>query len=173
MRLPPNITNFTTPPVSLDSGAQYTVSLSVRNGAGLSSHAESDGVIVDTVPPTVQNVVVQSSLPLDLKAAATDENGRVVISNSKSLAVSFVALDSHSGIAFSRVGILNNVSGQYVSARGSAGGLVNFGLETSGYLEGLNLQPGDPVTGPLYQVVVQSEDRAGLLSDMIRSPLIR
>lgn len=173
VRVNASATNFTTTSVSLDSGSQYTVSLSARNGAGLLSHAETDGVIVDTVRPTVRNLVIRSSLPLGLQAAAVDENGYTVISNAQSIAVSFEATDSHSGIASSRVGIQNNASGQFIGARGSVGGFVDFGTESSGYLEQLNLQPGDPVNGPFYRVVVQSEDNAGLQSDMLRSALIR
>ena len=172
-RLNASETNFTTNSAVLSSGSRYTVALSVKNGAGLVSHAESNGVLVDTVPPIVSNLQVMSSLPLGLQPANTDSNGHIVISNRQSLAVTFQASDSHSGVASSRVGIQNTADDQYVNAMNSVGGFVDFEREASGYLERLNLTVGDATNGPFYRVVVQTEDNAGLQSEMLRSPLIR
>ena len=165
--------SFSTASLPLTDGSQYSVVLSVMNGAGLMTHAESDGMLVDTTRPVLRNLAVYSSLPVGLVPANKDESGNLLLSSTSSLAVSFETYDLQSGIKSSRVGIRNTATGMYVPSRGYPSGLADFGQEVSGHLQDLTLLRGDAVTGPFYEVTVMVEDKAGWSSQMLISDRIR
>ena len=152
--LPIATTNYTVNGLTLTQGLKYIVAVTFTNGAGLRATYETNGVVIDMVPPIVSMVTVLSD-------SYVDENEDVlVIASQTHVEARWIGSDVGSGIAEYRVGIVteDNVfvtpDGQYVS----------YGLVTGGVISGLNLTVGNSDNGPFYKVRVIAVDKANQVS---------
>ena len=138
--------------LSLVNGAKYIASITLRNGAGLSSTYETDGVFIDSSPPAVALVTVYGS---------TNSEDPVSTSPTE-LRVDWYGSDIGSGINQYLVSVLNedgSVAVPFIDYGGSEGGLIT----------GLNLTQGNSLSGPFYKVSVVAVDGANLSSVAVAS----
>ncbi len=130
------LTEVTRTGLSLTDGTAYYVSVKARNGAGLwSSVGSSDGIIVDTTPPSIPVV----------------SDGGAFTSSTTSLSASWTSSDPHTGIAAHRYRITRD------SPSGPA--VVDWtptGTSTTVNRTGLALS-----SGVTYYFGVQAQNAAG------------
>ncbi|MEI8374410.1 MAG: hypothetical protein WCJ35_16420 [Planctomycetota bacterium] len=131
------MTSATTSGLSLTSGTMYYASVRATNGAGLQSAATSNGVTVDSTPPTISGVGISCQVsPTTLSA---DWAG--------------VFADPESAIDHYEWALGTTFGGTDVRA------FTNIWTSTSTTKSGLSLAPGTT-----YYVTVRSTNRAGLQS---------
>lgn len=91
--------------LSLEVGARYIASIAFTNGAGLRVVYETNGVIVDPTPPTIQTVSVST----DTYVGDEDsENMVVVLADPDFIEAQWAAFDPESGISGYHVGIVDD-----------------------------------------------------------------
>lgn len=126
--------------LELNSGSRYIPSLTFTNGAGLVITHESNGVIVDSTPPTVLFVSVSRATPNQTEAR-------------------WHAIDAESGINYYQVGVVDEngtlVTQGYTTFEGTASG---------GTVETPNLP-----TGMLFWISLFAVNRAGIRSEEVMS----
>ena len=89
--------------LNLDIGARYIASLTFTNDAGISVVYETNGVIVDPTPPTVQSVSVSTST-----YTGEDRSDMLtVVADPDSIEARWMAVDPESGISGFSVGIVD------------------------------------------------------------------
>lgn len=138
--------------LSLVNGAKYIASVTLRNGAGLSSTYETDGVFIDTSPPVVSLVTVYGSV-----------NSEDPVSTSPTeLRVDWYGSDIGSGINQYLVSVLNEDGSVAVPS-------IDYGGSEGGLITGLNLTGGSSLSGPFYKVSVVAVDGANLSSVAVES----
>lgn len=146
--------------LELNSGSRYITSLTFFNGAGLEILHMTDGVIVDSTPPTVASVSVLSDSYLD-----TGDTGEMVVmvADPNQTEVRWVGLDYESGIQSYLVGVVDE-NGTLVGP-----GYTRFdGTVSGGVIQVADLTPDD-----LYRVAVIAMNHAGTSSEPAYSELYR
>lgn len=131
--------------LALKDGSRYVTTVVCVNGAGISAQASSDGLFVDSSPPSCKFSVDPAF------AAATD-----------TLLVSWVCTDPHSGIAASDMAVGLYGGGQDVVP------FAPVGAASSAPDEGLVMQLDD---GLLYFLSLRLRNRAGLGAVVVAPPL--
>ena len=142
----------------LNHGAKYITVLTFTNGAGLRAQYESNGVTIDTSPPTVEAVTVLAEVSMD------DESGSIelTVTSSEIVDARWRATDPDSGVAEIFVGVVDeNLT--YMSP-----GMVSFGARSGGILENLELTPFAQ-----YRVAVVAINNAQLQSGPVLSEPFR
>ena len=151
--LPTSSTNHTAPGLTLINGAKYIASITLRNGAGLSSTYETDGVFIDSTPPAVSSVIVYGSV---------NSEGSTVSTSPSEIRLDWYGSDTGSGIRQYLVSILNEDGSVAVPA-------IDYGVSEGGLISGLNLTRGSSVSGPFYKTSVVAVDGANLSSVPVES----
>lgn len=146
--------------LELNSGSRYIPSLTFTNGAGLEILHESDGVIVDSTPPTVVLVSVSGDSYLD--TGETSDTGDT-ITNPNQTEARWLAIDMESGIQNFMVGVVND-NGTLVTP----GYVIFDGTEFGGLIGTPDLPPEG-----LYRVIVVAVNRAGSPSEEAFSDTFR
>lgn len=160
--IPTNQNTWVVDGLRLTSGARYVISLMFTNGAGLEATYETNGVLVDSTPPTVASVLVLSDVYLDTAdtgdAVSVVTDSVTMVANPNLTEARWSAFDTESGLLHFLVGVVdavnNNtlVSSEYTVFEGTAiGGIVQISSELSP--EGV------------YRVVVIAVNRAGTESE--------
>ncbi|XP_021370398.1 uncharacterized protein LOC110461300 [Mizuhopecten yessoensis] len=148
--------------LELKDGAMYSVKVISTNNALLSTHHQSQGVIVDTTAPIITDVhvgVVGEDEDLD-------ENGNIIHVELAPLRVNWAGFDSNSGISHFYLGV-----GTAVGDSSLTNGLLDMHQKTSIVLENLNLEGFDS-SQKKYYVTLWAENGAGLMSDFLSSKSI-
>ncbi|XP_035696857.1 uncharacterized protein LOC118430254 [Branchiostoma floridae] len=150
--------------LSLKDGAFYFVRVTAVNGAGASTVHETDGLIVDTSPPNMDNVRigVTSGEPEELN------DGYVLHTDLQGIQASWMATDAQSGVVSYWVAVGTTPGGNDVS------GYQNLGPGADGYVGNLSLQLTNKTTNsPIYYLTVKAENAAGSFSRNITSSPIK
>ncbi|CAH1259269.1 FAT1 [Branchiostoma lanceolatum] len=162
--IPGSMVNWTSPQLSLRPGRHYSIRVTAVNRAGLSSVHDTDGVIVDTTPPSMVRVrvgVIASDVEevLDGFVWQTDRTG--ILANWK-------ASDGQSGVERYWIAVGSYPGGSDIYD------LRSMGPAIDGYIEGIDLHLTDAHTNtPVYFVTVLAENGAGLFSQNLTSRPIK
>ena len=130
----------------LNHGSEYFPVITFTNGAGLVSRFETNGIVVDTTPPTVNSITVQVDTTIDEQTGITEQT----ISSTEEIIVRWRVSDAESGVASVLVGVVDE-NFTYVSP-----GEMSFVGEPGGRLVGLDLTPF-----AVYRVAVVAVNHAG------------
>ncbi|XP_078575736.1 uncharacterized protein LOC144861641 [Branchiostoma floridae x Branchiostoma japonicum] len=149
--------------LNLVPGVRYSVRVSAVNRAGLTTTHDTDGVIVDPTPPSNLHVAVDV-MPGELEELY---DGYVLHTDLSAILVSWRATDGESKVM------------AYWAALGTSPGSTevmpfeNLGADRSAYINNLQLQLYDEVTGsPVYYVTVKAQNGAGAFStEVVSSPI--
>ncbi|KAK3084977.1 hypothetical protein FSP39_022291 [Pinctada imbricata] len=147
--------------LNLQSGAKYSIHVTALNQATMSSSHESEGVIVDTTSPKINEV--RMCKPLEDEELS--EDGRQVLHDDpESLTISWRGRDSESGIVNIYVGL-----GRSPGSLSETGGeFLKFAGEETLVLKNLNLDITSK-TNKTYYVTLKAKNGAGLNSSEIYS----
>ncbi|XP_025084423.1 uncharacterized protein LOC112558273 isoform X1 [Pomacea canaliculata] len=150
--------------LTLTSGLRYSIRMAAVNSAGSVTTYDTNGVLVDNTPPTMERVhvgVLSTEDEIDL-------DGYVLQSDQSDIKANWLATDHESGID------------HYEVAVGTSPGATdvldwrNVGKEQDRYISGLNLQLTDNNTDiPLYYVTVRAYNGAGDVSPSLISKKIK
>ena len=151
--LPASSTNHTASGLTLINGAKYIASITLRNGAGLSSTYETDGVFIDSTPPAVSSVIVYGSV---------NSEGSTVSTSPSEIRLDWYGSDTGSCIRQYLVSILNEDGSVAMPA-------IDYGVSEGGLISGLNLTRGSSGSGPFYKASVVAVDGANLSSVPVES----
>ncbi|PVD18248.1 hypothetical protein C0Q70_21774, partial [Pomacea canaliculata] len=150
--------------LTLTSGLRYSIRMAAVNSAGSVTTYDTNGVLVDNTPPSMERVhvgVLSTEDEIDL-------DGYVLQSDQSGIKANWLATDHESGID------------HYEVAVGTSPGATdvldwrNVGKEQDRYISGLNLQLTDNNTDiPLYYVTVRAYNGAGNVSPSLISKKIK
>ena len=145
--------------LSLDTGVRYIASLTFTNGAGLRMVYETNGVIVDPTPPSIQSVFVSTSTYVEEQRA----DMITVVADPDSIQVQWMASDPESGISGYRVGIIDSNDSLVVE-------YVRFGNTYGGAIEGASsmLSPNETYRVALIAVNLAGEESMPIYSNQFR-----
>lgn len=158
-RIPSNQSTWRVEGLELVTGSRYIVSLSFANGADLEVMHESNGVIVDTTPPSVVSVRVLSDSYTDT-TDTTDTT--VIVANPNQTELRWSAMDPESGISHYLVGVVagnGTLTDAYEEFDGSTLG---------GILQILPLTPGVTFRAAVVAVNQAGEESERVYSDPFR-----
>ncbi|XP_078578634.1 uncharacterized protein LOC144863382 [Branchiostoma floridae x Branchiostoma japonicum] len=159
-----SMVNWTSPQLNLRPGRHYSIRVTAVNRAGLSSVHDTDGVVLDTTPPSMVKVRVGV-------LASDDEevvDGFVWQTDRKGILANWLASDGQSGIESYWIAVGSHPGGSDMSD------LRRMGPAIDGYIGGIDLQLTDLDTNtPVYYVTVRAENGAGLLSQNLTSRPIK
>jgi len=137
--LPTNQDTATITGLQLASGARYRVVLTFTNEAGLAAMYETDGVVVDLTPPTLQAVRVMASNYMDIGSNADSMATDLVtvVTNPNRTEVRWTGSDPESGISSYFVGVVNMNDSQVLAMEeefsgASVGGRLELPLLNEG-----------------------------------------
>ncbi|KAI8510725.1 hypothetical protein Bbelb_116410, partial [Branchiostoma belcheri] len=162
--IPGSMVNWTSPQLNLRPGRHYSIRVTAVNRAGLSSVHDTDGVVLDTTPPSMVKVRVG--------VLASDEeevvDGFVWQTDRKGILANWLASDGQSGIEAYWIAVGSYPGGSDISD------LTSMGPAIDGYIGGIDLPLTDLDTNtPVYYVTVLAENGAGLLSQNLTSRPIK
>ena len=145
--------------LSLETGVRYIASLTFTNGAGLRVVYETNGVIVDPTPPSVQSVFVSTSTYIGEQGA----DMITVVADPDSIQVQWMAGDPESGISSYRVGIIDSNDSLVVD-------YVRFGNTYGGAIEGSGsmLSPNETYRVAVIAVNLAGEESMPVYSNQFR-----
>ncbi|CAH1258771.1 JAG1 [Branchiostoma lanceolatum] len=162
--IPGSIVNWTSPQLNLRPGRHYSIRVTAVNRAGLSSVHDTDGVVLDTTPPSMVKVRV-GVLASDVEEVL---DGFVWQTDRKGILANWLASDGQSGIEAYWIAVGSYPGGYDISE------LRSMGPAIDGYIEGIDLQLTDLNTNtPVYYVTVLAKNGAGLLSQNLTSRPIK
>ncbi|XP_078585863.1 uncharacterized protein LOC144867674 [Branchiostoma floridae x Branchiostoma japonicum] len=151
-------------PLNLVPGARYSVRVAAVNGAGLTTTHDTDGVIVDPTPPSSLHVAVDV-MPGELEELY---DGYVLHTDLSAILVSWRATDGESKVMAYWAAVGTSPGGTDVMS------FKDMGPDRSAYINNLNLQLYDEVTGsPVYYVAVKAQNGAGQFSIVVVSSPIK
>ena len=145
--------------LSLETGVRYIASLTFTNGAGLRVVYETNGVIVDPTPPSVQSVFVSTSTYIGEQGA----DMITVVADPDSIQVQWMAGDPESGISGYRVGIIDSNDSLVVD-------YIRFGNTYGGAIEGAGsmLSPNETYRVAVIAVNLAGEESMPVYSNQFR-----
>ena len=144
--------------LNLVSGAKYITAITFTNAANLRSQYETNGVIVDTTPPTVESVSVMS----DAYVGVDSGDLVTIVADLNVIEARWLASDTETGISEYLVGVVDENSTLVVP------NYISFGLATGGLIKNLSLVPESE-----YRVVVVAVNLAALMSEPAYSETFR
>jgi hypothetical protein len=155
--LPVTSSNFTVDELDLSHGSTYIFSVLLTNRAGIQAAYETNGVQIDSVPPTMSTASVLGD--------PRGPSGVTTVTSSQTIEGEWSGSDDGTAISKYLVAVLTEdnifVTDSY----------IDFGASQRGRIDKLNLTLGNTDDGPFYKIRVIAVDEANLSSSPLDSSL--
>ncbi|XP_052081235.1 uncharacterized protein LOC127719259 [Mytilus californianus] len=159
-----NLNEFIDPSLTLRQGAVYSIRVGAVNKAGFMAAFETNGVMVDTTPPIIHWLHVNT---------LSDDEGQTVYgyvwqADTNGIKAAWLSSDHESGVINYKIAVGSSPGGTEVKS------WTDIGLKTDKYIDGLSLDITDIDTKtPVYYVSLIALNGAGLESSpVISTPIV-